>query len=346
MDAEILGLNLPGIFPQEGFRIDDPRHDIGRDGFRDLAVLQQVGHGLAGIVVPHHLGDHGKMRGNIIPQTIIGFDVQIDHFLDMEDLIRNVIDDIAERLMFFIIIDGDDHVVVFPAPVFVPGQAVADQGAVALDGEIGIYVMKILRVLADPFHHALHRTGLRQLSIPDGKGDFVRYDLPAHLPVKGNRVRVEEGDRKFLLMHVVDGPAHQGMDQTTPGIFRVGGDASDASHIHDIVVNVHFHGINHDHGRQPVLVKPSENIGLLQHGPLGGYEFILLPASLKELIGGHLKGVGEKGVELLQIAVVQLAHPEISLRLQINVGIGRICRGYAFVVIVFLFFHKILFAAL
>ena len=342
MDAEILGLDLPGIFPQEGFRVDDPRHDVGGYGFRDLAVFQQVGHGLAGIVVSHHLGDHGKMGGDIIPQTVIGFDVQIDHFLDMEDLVRDVVDDIAQGLMFFIIINGDDHVVVFPAPVFIPGQAVADQRAVALDGEIGIYVMKILRVLADPFHHAFHRTGLRQLGIPDGKGDLVGYDLPAHLPVKGYGIRIEEGDRELLIVHVVDGPAHQGMDQAPARVFRVGGDAGDAAHFHDIVVDVHLHGIDHDHGRQPVLVKPSENIGLLQHGALGRDEFILLPARLEELVGGHLKGVGEKGVELLQVVVVQFAHPEIPVRLQIDVGIGRIRRVYAFVVIVFFFLHIIL----
>ena len=159
-------------------------------------------------------------------------------------------------------------------------------------------------------------------------------------------IRIEEGDRELLIVHVVDGTAHQGMDQAPARIFRVGGDAGDAAHLHDIVVDVHLHGIDHDHGRQPVLVKPSENIGLLQHGALGRDEFILLPARLEELVGGHLKGVGEKGVELLQIVVIQLAHPEISVRLQIDVGIGRIRRAYAFVVTVFFFLHKILFAAL
>ena len=95
MDLKILRLYLVGIVLQEIPHIYYPRHNIGGYGFRDLAVLKKIRHRLAGVIVPLYLVNHGKVGSDIIPQPVIGFNIQIDHFLDMEYIVGNIIDYIA-----------------------------------------------------------------------------------------------------------------------------------------------------------------------------------------------------------------------------------------------------------
>ena len=104
----------------------------------------------------------------------------------MKNFICNVINQITKGLVFFIIIKGYDHIIIFPAPVFIPGQLVANECTVVLHGEIGIHVMKILGIQADTFDHAPDGEGLWKLRILDSEGEFVGHDLPAHFPIKWN----------------------------------------------------------------------------------------------------------------------------------------------------------------
>ena len=39
---EVFGLDLEGIFGKEFPDVYDPRHDVGRDRLRDLAVFEQI----------------------------------------------------------------------------------------------------------------------------------------------------------------------------------------------------------------------------------------------------------------------------------------------------------------
>ena len=94
--------------------------------------------------------------------------------------------------MFFGVVDGGDHIIVVPAPVFLPGEIIPDQAAVTLQGEIRMYIVVILRVKTDAFHHSAYGAGLGKLSIPYREGELVGNNFPAHLPVEGNRIGVEK----------------------------------------------------------------------------------------------------------------------------------------------------------
>ena len=82
-------------------------------------------------------------------------------------------------------------------------------------------------------------------------------------------------------MHVIENVFHQRTNQALSGILRVCGNAGDAAHIHDFVVNVHFHGIDHNHRGKLVTVKPAKHKGFFQNGAFGGFDFILFPSGLK-----------------------------------------------------------------
>ena len=106
----------------------------------------------------------------------------------MKNFICNVINQITEGLVLFIIIKGYDHIIIFPAPVFIPGQLVANECTVVLHGKIGIHVMKILGIQADTFDHTPDGEGLWKLRILDSEGELVGHDLPAHFPIKWNGI--------------------------------------------------------------------------------------------------------------------------------------------------------------
>ena len=64
-------------------------------------------------------------------------------------------------------------------------------------------------------------------------------------------------------MYVRKNVFHKRMDQPLSGVFRIGGDAGDAAHVHNFIMDVDFHGVDHDHGCQLFMVKPSQHIGFL-----------------------------------------------------------------------------------
>lgn len=90
-------------------------------------------------------------------------------------------------------------------------------------------------------------------------------------------------------VHIVDDIAHQGMNQSASGVFRISSDSGDAAHRHNVILNVDLHGINNDHGCQLFFIKPTEYISVLENRTFGIFDFLLLPAGLEELVGGYLK---------------------------------------------------------
>ena len=111
---------------------------------------------------------------------------------------------------------------------------------------------------------------------------------------------------------------HKGMDQSAPRVFGVGGDTGNAAHVHNLVMYIYLHGVDNDHRRKPLSVKPSQHKSLLQNRAFRVLDLVLLPAGLKQIIGGNLKSVLKQGVKLLQIAFVQLTHPKVAADLKIN----------------------------
>ena len=57
-------------------------------------------------------------------------------------------------------------------------------------------------------------------------------------------------------------------------------------------------------------MEPSQHKGVFQHGRLGIFHFIFLPAGFEHFIRSHLEGIFEQGIELLQIPVAQFPHGE------------------------------------
>ena len=94
--------------------------------------------------------------------------------------------------MFFIIVDGGNHIIIFPAPEFVPGERVPDHGAMPLICEVRIYIFVIFGFQADPLHHTFYRPGFGQLGILYRKGKLVGNNFPAHFTIEGNRVGIQE----------------------------------------------------------------------------------------------------------------------------------------------------------
>ena len=179
----------------------------------------------------------------------------------MEYFVAQVINHIAQRLVLFIVIDGRDHIIVVPAPIFLPLQIVAQQGPVGLGREVFVYIFQILAVQIHPLDHPRHGHRLWQLGILDGKGNLIRYDLPAEFPVQGDKIGIKEGGNLLFLPHMGDHALDQGPDQPPAHIFRIGGHSRHASHLHNFILYVDLHGIDYDHGSQLIMVKPAQHVG-------------------------------------------------------------------------------------
>ena len=307
-DAQVLRRVLPVVGEEELAHVHDARHDVGRDRLLDLAVVKEEGQGLAGVVGPAHLRDHGEVRADVVPEPVPRLEVEVDHLLDVEDLVLDVVDEVAQGLVLFAVVDGGDHVVVVPAPVFVPGQLVAQHAAVALHGEVFVDVFEVFALQVHALDHAGHLLAAGKLRIPQGERELVRDDLPAHLTVEGEGVGAEEGDELPLLAHVLEAFAHQAVGKAAPRVLRIGRHPRDAAHLQDLALDVDLHGVDHDLGGELVAVEPAQHISLREHGQLFALDFLFRPAGLDHLGRGDLEGVAQERVELLQIALVQLAH--------------------------------------
>ena len=121
------------------------------------------------------------------------------------------------------------------------------------------------------------------------------------------------------MMYVIECTLHQGMDQAAPGVFRISCNAGNAAHIHNRVMHIYLHGIDHDHRCQFILIKPADDIGFFQNGALCVFDFILLPACLKQIIGSNLEGILQKGIKLFQIAPIQFPHLKVAVCFQVSV---------------------------
>ena len=104
----------------------------------------------------------------------------------MENLVGNVVDYVAERLVFPAVVDRGDHIVIIPAPVFFPGKGITNHRTMPLQCEIRVHVMIVLRIKADTLHHAVYGAHFRKLGVFDGECKLIGYDFPAHFTVERN----------------------------------------------------------------------------------------------------------------------------------------------------------------
>ena len=58
-----------------------------------------------------HLVDHGVVGVDILPQAFLCLAVEVDHLLDMHDIVLDEVDHIAAGLIFPVVVDGHVGVV-------------------------------------------------------------------------------------------------------------------------------------------------------------------------------------------------------------------------------------------
>ena len=136
------------------------------------------------------LMDHGIMRVNVFPQTFLCLAVQIDHFLDVHDIVLDQIDHVTLRCGFAVVIDGNHCVILIPTPVFFPGKAVAEQAAVRHIGKACVQILEVGVLIVNAADVAGRSRLGRKLSRLHRVGNLVGDDLPAESAVQWNRVRI------------------------------------------------------------------------------------------------------------------------------------------------------------
>lgn len=105
------------------------------------------------------------MRRDIVPKSVPRFLIDVNQLFDFENIVGDVVNQIAGRLFIGIVIDRDQHIVRFPAPVFFPLQLIALECAVAHSGKRIVYAVNVLAVDIHAFNHTADLVVLGQLRI-------------------------------------------------------------------------------------------------------------------------------------------------------------------------------------
>ena len=306
LDAQGAAVRVTGVIGEEILHVDDASHGIGADALLDVAIVHLKGDGFTEIGAAVHLIDHGIMGMDILPQAFLGLAVEVDHLLDVHDVVFDEVDHVAAGLILDVVVDRNIGIVLVPAPVFLPGQTVAEQTAMGDGRKVGVQLMELGIIPADTPDIAGGFDLGGDLPVLDVERDLVGNDLPAQMMVQRNAVRVEQGEGFALLVHLGQALDHQVLHNALPGVLRIGADTGDKAHMVDRIVDVHFQRIDGKLGHQRVSIKAAQNIGTFQHRELGLLDFIVLPACGSQLFFRDLKGVAEQCVVLIQILRFQI----------------------------------------
>ena len=133
---------IAGISGEELLHIHDSAHDVGADDLTDVAVVHLKGNRLVEIGVAVHLVNHGIVRADKLPQTVMRLMVEINHLLDVHDVVLDEVHHVAAGLVLYIIVDGNVGVVLIPAPVFFPCQRVAEQAPVRDGSKVRVQLVE------------------------------------------------------------------------------------------------------------------------------------------------------------------------------------------------------------
>ena len=254
-----------------------------------------------------HLVDHGIVGVDILPQAFLRLAVQIDHFLDVHDVVLDEVHHVAAGLVFYIIVDGHVGVVLVPAPVLLPREGIAEQAPVGDGSKVGVQLVELGVVPG----HAAHIAGRGDLGgdlpVLDVVGDLVGDDLPAQMMVQRDGVGVQQGKALALLVHLGQTLDHQPFHDAVAGVLRVGAHAGDKAHMVHGIVDVHLQRVDRELGDKAFAVKAAQHIGAFQHRELGLLDLVVLPAGGGQLFFGDLKGIPQQGVILIDIIGLKIA---------------------------------------
>lgn len=128
-------VRVTGVIGEKILHVDDASHGIRADAFLDVAIVHFKGDGFAEIGAAVYLIDHGIMGMDILPQAFLGFAVEVDH--------------IAAGLILDVVVDRNIGIVLVPAPVFLPGQTVAEQTAMGDGRKVRVQLMELGVIPAD-----------------------------------------------------------------------------------------------------------------------------------------------------------------------------------------------------
>ena len=209
-----------------------------------------------------HFVDHGVVGVDVLPQALLCLAVQVDHFLDVHDVVLDQVHHVAAGLVLYIIIDGDIGV------ILVPGQCVAEQAPVGDGGKMGVQLVELGVVPGD----APHITGGRHLGgdlpVLDVVGDLVGDDLPPQVVVQRDGVGVEQGKALALLVHLGQALDHEPLHDAVAGVLRVGTHTGHKAHMVNGVVDVHLQRVDRELRDKVFSVKAAQHVRALQHGDI------------------------------------------------------------------------------
>lgn len=98
LDAQGAAVRVTGVIGEEILHVNDASHGIGADALLDVAIVHLKGDGFAEIGTAVHLIDHGIMGMDILPQAFLGLAVEVDHLLDVHDVVFDEVDHVAAGL--------------------------------------------------------------------------------------------------------------------------------------------------------------------------------------------------------------------------------------------------------
>ena len=254
---------------------------------------------------------------DVLPQTLLRLAVEVDHLLDVHDVIFDEVHHVAHGLVLDVVVHGDHGVVLVPAPVFVPRQRVAEQAPVRLLGKRGVQVHEVEVVVRHAAHITRGPHAARYLVVAYLVRDLVGDNLPAAMAIQRDGVGEENGERLVLIAHAHETLAHKPAHDALTGVLRVGGNARDETDLVDGLVNVHLQRVDGKLRDKAVAVVASQDVGALDDRELGLLDGVVAPTVGHKLLLGHLEGVAQQRVVLVEVVYREVAD---------NVGKGVILR--------------------
>ena len=306
-DGQGATVRVAGIIGEEVFHVDDAAHGIGADALFDVAIVHLKGDGFAEIGAAVHLVDHGIVSVDVLPQAFLRLAVQIDHFLDVHDVVLDEVDHVAAGLVLDVVIDGHIGVVLVPAPVFLPREAVAEQAPMGDGRKVGVQLMELGVVPGDAADVAGRFDLGGDLPVLDVERDLVGDDLPPQMMVQRDGIRVEQREGFALLVHLGQALDHQLFHDALPGVLRVGADAGDKADMVHRIVDVHLQRVDRKLRDEVFAIEAAQHIGALQHRELGLLDLIVLPAGGGQFLFRDLKSIPQQRVVLVQILRFEVA---------------------------------------
>ena len=134
-EADVLLRGVAAVSHEECLHIHDPPHDVRLDRLGDVAVLQVERQQFVLIGVATDLVYHGVVGADVVPKTLLGLPVEVDHLLDVHHILLDQVDHVSEGLPLLAVVHRDGGVIGVPSPVLLPGGGVPQEASVRAQGE-------------------------------------------------------------------------------------------------------------------------------------------------------------------------------------------------------------------